>query len=75
MESDIIKNISPNEVIEIFEKSENVNIRLYEPTHQGYIDPSDFDKSTEYSIRIRHGENEDPMELLNNEIKNLNKRK
>ena len=68
MESDIIKKISPNDINEIFDKCE-VNIRYFEPYNKTII--NNFDKKIKYRIRIRHNENENPGELLNNAIKKL----
>lgn len=73
MESDIIKKITPNQLIKLFDNPTLVNIRSYEPTKVKTISKRDFDKAFYYKIRVRHNENENAKTMLETAIKTLNK--
>ena len=71
METDITKKITPNKIIEVFENTDIVNIRSYQPMNGQIVDDNDFDVPINYKVRIRHNEDESPKELLNIAIKQL----
>lgn len=73
MESDIIKKITPNQLIKLFDNPTLVNIRSYEPTKVKTISKRDFDKAFYYKIRVRHNEKENAKTMLETAIKTLNK--
>jgi hypothetical protein len=73
METDIVKKITPNNIMEIFDKKYFlINIRSYAPTNGKKVKPEDFDIKIYYKIRVRHNEDEKPLDLLNTAIKLLN---
>jgi hypothetical protein len=71
METDIIKKITPKKIIEVFENTDVINIRSYQPTNGQIVNDNNFDVPINYKVRIRHNEDENPKELLNNAIKLL----
>ena len=73
MESEIIVKIKPRDIIELFERSDLINIRFYEPEEGQFIGRSHFDIPTNYRFRIRHNEDEDPREKLSEALEILTK--
>jgi len=76
METTIIKKLSPNKMMELFNSPEKLNIRFYEPVSGCNINKSEFDIPINYRIKIRHSEGEDVKCLLNDalsEIKNISR--
>lgn len=69
MQTTIKKNISVNQIEKVFDLTDHINIRWYQPSKKQEI--TDFDAKIGYDITIRHNEDEDPKELLNNAISKI----
>lgn len=70
METTIKKRIKGSVIEQIFESSNTVNVRYYNAKigeHQEY----DSEKVYTFDVKIRHNEDEDPKQLLEQEIKNI----
>ena len=65
MESDFIKTITPNTIIQVFDRTDIVNIRHYEPINKHIVDVNNFDVPIKYKVRIRHNENDNPKKNIN----------
>jgi hypothetical protein len=67
METTITKRIKGSVIENIFESNNNCNVRYYEAKNIK-DDNYDPDKVYTFEIKIRHNEDQDPIELLNKAI-------
>ena len=71
MQTEIIKKISPKKMVELFDNTDLVNIRLFTAVGRPIIYEGDEDVKINYRIIVRHNEDENPTDLLTNAIKKL----
>ena len=48
-----------------------INIRFYTPVNGDDFDPNEPDKKIMYKVKIRHIEEENPKDLLNDAVKQI----
>ena len=75
METMIKRRVSPNEMIKIFDLTDKINVRFYEPVSKKDTFKSDFDKPIMYKIRIRHADDISADNLFNCAVNYLRKEK
>jgi hypothetical protein len=66
METTINKKVKGSIMENIFDSDENCNIRYFEAKN---CELYDSEKIYNFEVKIRHSEDQDPKELLNNAIK------
>lgn len=72
MESTIQKLLSLKEMESLFDNTDKINIRFYRPLKK--VESKKFfdnDKKVVFLIKIRHNEEEEPKDILEDALKNL----